>query len=317
MNSIIYTAARESAVWRDMSHFGRFRVSGADAAALLHHLTTNDVKRLKVGEGSDAVLVNNKARTLDIVTVLRNANDFLVITSPNRRPMFAPHAQKFVLFRQDIKIEDVSERGALFGVFGPEAAATLKDQGLPAPETQNAPQQAELGGVALHIAQTSRLPGGGFLIWSHEGKLPANLSTKPRCDNETYNILRVEAGIPVAGLEITEDVNPWEAGLSSMISLHKGCYNGQEVIARLNTYNKVKQQLLGLKLERTFPMGERAALKADGKDAGFVTSSVVSPEHGPIGLGFVRGVWTEAGTTLEVMLGDDAQKAEVTSLPFN
>ncbi len=211
MNQQIYNDARENWAWRDLSHFGQFRLSGADAATLLHHLTTNDIKGLKPGAACDAVLISHKGRVLDWLTVLREEKSLLVITSPNRRALFKPHFEKFILFRQDVKIEDVT--GKMQGIFGPQAE----------------------GAIA-----TKRLPGGGFFVLNDE------FPTSPPCDDETYNILRVEAGVPVTGLELTETVNPWEAGLDAAISLHKGCYNGQEIIARLNTYQKVKQGLFRL-----------------------------------------------------------------------
>ena len=286
--------ANEPAVWRKLSHFGRFRFAGADAATLLHHLTTNDIKGLKPGSACETVLINHKGRVLDWLTVLRRDDDFLVITSPNRRAMLKAHAERFILFRQDVKIEDITDDAAMHGVFWPQAAALLPE---------NAP----------HLA-TRRLPGGGFFVF---GDIPVS---EPLCDDETYNLLRVEAGLPVTGLELTESINPWEAGLDFAISLNKGCYNGQEVIARLHTYKKIKQGLMGLKLERAIPMAQLAAapvkLQSGGRDAGFITSSVQSPRFGAIALGFVRGDYQAVGQGLTALSPDDAQVATVCELPF-
>ncbi len=141
-------------------------------------------------------------------------------------------------------------------------------------------------------------------------------SQLPQADDETYNILRVEAGLPAAGLELTEDVNPWEAGLDDLVSLHKGCYNGQEVVARLNTYDKVKQRLRGLKLETPLPLGVRATLQCDGKNAGFLSSSALSPQFGAIGLGFVRKNFLAPGTKLQIESDGETQDATVADWPF-
>lgn len=296
-----YQAAREQTVQRAMNHWGRFRVTGADAAALLHHLTTNDIKKLKQSEGCDAALVTSKGRLLDLLSIWRDADGFTVLTAPNRRGMFAPHARSFVLFRQEIHIEDVSESGHWIGVFGPGAQSALETRGWAIPEGTAFTESG-----AVRVARTGRLPGGGFFVWSNE-----DLSfDAPQCDNETFNILRVECGIPVAGLELTDAHNPWEAGLNTAISLHKGCYNGQEIIARLNTYQKVKQRLCGMKLQNI--VDTPAPLKHDGRDAGTITSCVVSPRFGPIGLAYVRGAH-ETGATLQA--GD--QGAEVAALPFS
>jgi folate-binding protein YgfZ len=321
MNLQIYNAAREGAVWRDMSHFGRFRVSGKDAAALLHHLTTNDINRLQPGAGCDAALITNKARLLDLVTIYRTADDFLVITSPNRRDLFKPHAQKFVLFRQDIHIEDVTANTAQFGLFGPKVDKVLGELGagavLDAP--LNKPQPFSTRGVKFQVVRTSRLPSAGVLLWSDSPAQTAQLvreSGWPLADNETYNVLRVEAGIPVAGLELTEEINPWEAHLDETISLSKGCYNGQEVVARLHTYKKIKQRLYGLKLQRSIPMGEHASLQVGGRNAGFLTSSVESPAFGPVALAYVRGDYQQSSQQIDVIHGDTMQSATVVDLPF-
>jgi len=306
-----------------MSHFGRFNCSGSDAATLLHHLTTNDVKGLKPGSGCDAALVNNKARVLDWLTLYRFESNFIVLTSPNRRELFKPHAQKFVLFRQQIEIEDITESTALFGLFGPKATGLLAQCGFPdmAEKPLNDHYVDKVGGVDLALTRTSRLPGTGVLIGSLDGEGLRRLvreSGIALCDNETYNTLRIEAGVPVAGLELTEDVNPWEANLDAFISLHKGCYNGQEVVARLNTYDKVKQHLRGLSLTEAIPMGQGGKLQVGGRDAGFITSSTVSPHFGPIALAYVRGDYGEAGGSVDIVNGEKAvvQTATVRELPF-
>jgi tRNA-modifying protein YgfZ len=321
MNLQIYRAARDEAVWRDMSHFGRFRVSGQDAAALLHHLTTNDINRLRPGTGCDAALITNKARLLDLVMIYRAADYFLVLTSPNRRDLFKPHAEKFILFRQDIRIEDVTATTTQFGLFGPRSEDVLDELGLATIRAAplHAPQTLNARGVGFQVARTARLPSAGVLVWGDAAAELAQLvraSGRLLADNETYNVLRVEAGLPVAGLELTEEINPWEAGLDGAISLSKGCYNGQEVVARLHTYKKVKQRLYGLKMQRAIPMGERAALQAGGRNAGFITSSVESPTYGPIALAYVRGDYQHSGQQVEVVHNDAAQTATVVKLPF-
>ena len=313
MNTSLYQASLNDALWRDMSHFGRFSVSGKDAAQLLHHLTTNDIKGLKVGQSCEAALITSKARMLDLVSVFRRDDDFLVVTSPNRREMFAPHLRAFILYRQDVKIEDVSESGALFGLFGNNRNRVLDVRDLSSSQVQSVTKNA----TTFQVASTTRLPLNGVLTWSDsraELTRWVQQSGVALCDNETYNVLRVESGVPATGLELTEDVNPWEAGLSDAISLNKGCYNGQEIVARLNTYQKVKRSLRGLKLS-----GEDSStstrLKADGKDAGFITSRAVSPRFGAIALAYIRGDYAQSGQQLQVE--DSSQSAVVCDLPFS
>ena len=303
-----------------MSHFGRFRVSGKDAVVLLHHLTTNNIKKLQDRQGCDAILISNKARVLDWLSIWREGAEYSVLTSPNRRALFAPHAQKFVLYRQEVKFSDETENGALFGLFGDAARGVLAawnaEQVLD--ERLNSVLEMDIQGVVIKLLRTRRLPGSGVLLQSdnREGlqQLVAD-SGVALCDDATYNALRIEAGIPVAGLELTEDINPWEANLDFAISLDKGCYNGQEIVARLNTYQKIKQRLMGLRLENALENGPRVALKSEARDAGVLTSSSYSPRLGAIGLGFIRTDFQEEGRALQVG-STPTQKAEAAKLPF-
>lgn len=285
MDHAAYEAARTGMVRRDMSHFGRFRIWGKDSVNLLHHLTTQDVKSMRPGEVREAALVTSKARVLDWLTILRrHESDFWVVTSPNRKKSFKTHALRYVLFRQEVTIDDVAGDDTLWGVFGPRAGE------VPGPRWP-----------------TRRLPGGGFLTFG----APEEALT---CDTETFNVLRVEDGIPVAGAELTEDFNPWEAGLDFALSLEKGCYNGQEVVTRLHTYKKVKQRLVGLKLECKCPTREKVYF--GDKEAGFLTSCVQSPRFGPIGLAYVRNEWNAPGTEIQTNGGQPCP-AIVSELPFS
>lgn len=318
MNQHIYQAAHEGSIWRDLSHFGRFRVSGRDAGALLHHLTTNDIKKLKIGQGCDAALVTSKGRLLDWLWIFREESGFLVITSPNRRALFAPHARGYIVFRQDVTIEDVTDATGLCAIFGPQVGQTLES--IVGPDIENAPQLtiSQDAGTSILAAKTNRLPQGGALLWSaNREELNERIKALalPECDAQTYNVLRIEAGLPVAGLELGEEFNPWEANLNDSISLHKGCYNGQEVIARLNTYQKIKQRLRGLKLDE-LPQSERAILRVEGRDAGILTSRVLSPRFGPIALAYLRSDYQTLGQRVEVVDGETILGASVVELPF-
>jgi len=124
-------------------------------------------------------------------------------------------------------------------------------------------------------------------------------------------ILRIESGTPRQGFELSEDVLPAEARLDAAISATKGCYVGQEIVARLRSRGQVNHLLVGLRFEGRLP--ERGArLSAGGKRTGEITSVAWSPQSGPIGLGFVRREHSEPGTEVDV----DGQRAIVTALPF-
>ncbi|MEO6909212.1 MAG: glycine cleavage T C-terminal barrel domain-containing protein, partial [Abditibacteriaceae bacterium] len=206
------------------------------------------------------------------------------------------------------------------GVFGEDAHDIVSVYLSPdAPLNKNEIRRIKINDVPVDVLHTDRLPGGGFLLVTPSAETAQQIQEKlklPECDNQTYNILRVEAGVPVAGLEITEAHNPWEANLDSMISLHKGCYNGQEIIARLNTYEKVKQHLKGLRLSEAVPPNAETTLQSDGKNAGEITSIVNSPRCGNIALAYIKKSCEPAGTVLKVLFDSEEVDAEVIDLPF-
>ena len=130
-----------------------------------------------------------------------------------------------------------------------------------------------------------------------------------------WEIWRIEQGIPAWGRELTATVNPLEAGLRFAISFHKGCYIGQEVIARLEHYEKVRRRLMGLYLEEEIPAGE-TRLEAEGREVGWLTSSIRSPRWGPIGLGYVLREYAEPGRSISVRSGERTITARLAMLPF-
>jgi folate-binding protein YgfZ len=130
---------------------------------------------------------------------------------------------------------------------------------------------------------------------------------------ESYDVLRVEAGLPGIG-ELTEDYTPLETNLARAVSDTKGCYTGQEVIARQITYDKVTKRLVGLRLDAPVSVG--AQVSGEGKSVGSVTSAIASPRYGPIALAIVKREHAEEGTDLMVSNESGEVSAQVASLPF-
>jgi folate-binding protein YgfZ len=169
---------------------------------------------------------------------------------------------------------------------------------------------ARLGAAPVIVVRTFPLAGDGFLL-----TVPAASAADLRraihdgagepvveADQALLEILRVEAGLPAAGAELTEDHNPWEARLDDAISLSKGCYVGQEVVARLNTYQKVVRRLVRLAIPAPGRVAPGDPVRAGSGVIGSVTSSVVIPDGTGrmLALGYVRGEDADAGTAVEV-----------------
>jgi aminomethyltransferase len=153
-------------------------------------------------------------------------------------------------------------------------------------------------------------------VWKKliDGDPPAGVQP---CSLGALEIHRIERGFPVYGKELTEDVNPLEAGLERFVSFTKGCYIGQEVIARLDTYKKLQKRLVGLLLDENAVVRQGARVTAQGNEVGWVTSAAQSPRlNRTIALAYVRSAWAVPNTGLDMATESGAQEAQVVQLPF-
>ena len=305
----VYRAAHESAIVADLAARGRLGISGADAADLMHRLTTNSIRDLKPGEGRPALFATAKGRIIDLVLFHRLDDEFLCTTGEGRAEAVASWIDRYT-FRDDVRVENRSVTHRTIGIYGLKAAGVASSlcpaaaAGWPAHHAE----QFDSGGIAGVLARTFPLAGEGFLatVTADRGpklidRLLERHSGTRAAGPDVLEALRIEAGAPGPGRELTEDYNPWEAGLAEAVDLNKGCYVGQEVIARLNTYDKVSKCLVRLKIAgpETPPSG--SALLIDGRRTGTLTSVAVVPgEDRIIGLGYVQDEHAEGGMALQV-----------------
>ncbi len=306
-----YLAATETAGLVDRSYLGRLEIAGADGLDLLNRLSTNKLDDLQVGEGAITALTSNKGRIVDLLHVLRLEDRLLVLTGPGNRQKVAEWID-FYTFVEDIAVQDVTEETAMVSLIGPGAESIV---------LQVCEGEVVMPGCAGTVGV--RVDGvDGTLVRSDLGRLPEYAIVVPLAGAETLwqamlrqyavpvgmdvlEAIRVERGVPVAGKELTEDYNPLEAGLLDYVSFNKGCYVGQEVVTRLDTYDKVQKHLVGLAFQGASAPAEGATLFAGGKRTGTITSLATSPTSGrAIGLGYVRKAEAASGTRLNV--GSDA-----------
>lgn len=322
-----YRAAKTGVGLRDASMTGRLRVSGKSRFDHIQNYSTNDMRNLKPGQGLQNVLTTLKGRIQDFMTIYVFDDHLLILTLPDRPALTRSFLMKHVLFGIQIKIEDVTAETAQLELFGPDARTLLESLGGTSLENLklNHWVKAQIGGQDVTVARTKPVTGEAFnLIMMKDAALPVWQALMEHgvtpVGEEAYNILRVEAGLPAPVRELSEEYNPLEPALIDAISFKKGCYLGQEVIARLYNYEKVQKELRGIKLPKnapaSIPAGDLLTLAApERNDAAFVTSIVESPEYGRIGLGYVRLKYAEPGTRLQVP--GSSEEAEVTALPFN
>ena len=319
-----YQLAKLGTVYRWVPDPGYLLITGEDQLSFLQRQTTNDLRLVLPARAVLTILTSATARILDALTVFPaqgQAEPMLaLLTLPGRQSHTVQFLRSRVFFMDRVEIQDISQQYIQVDLLGPAAGSVLGSLGLPSPSAQDdwsmgAFQGAsvQLFGQGVTLGLGCRLVIPSTLLQPLVNALHQNGAQQ--CDEETYQVLRVEAGLPGTGAELSEDYNPLEVGLASRISANKGCYTGQEIIARQMNYDKVTRSLVGLRLES--PAAPGSALKADGKPAGEVTSAVVSPRLGPIALGVVRRPHHEPGGTLTLEIAGTPVQATVSPLPFN
>ncbi|WP_309729551.1 folate-binding protein [Chamaesiphon sp. OTE_75_metabat_556] len=312
----ILQSARSGVAIYDSSEWGKILVSDRDRLRFLHNQSTADFESRQSGEGCDTVFVTSTARTIDLATGLILDDEVLLIISPNRRKYLFDWLDKYIFFADRVKLKDVTDALASLTLMGAESTSILAQLGCT--ELTELPlhshQVHNINGIEVRIAIGTELGLPGYRLICDR----ANASVLQQAltnlgavtvDEDAWECLRIEQGRPKPDAELTEDYNPLEVGLWDTISFTKGCYIGQETIARLNTYKGVKQYLWGIKLVGSVAVG--TSITVDGEKVGVLTSCSQT-DAGIMGLGYVRS--KAGGVSLKVMLGD--VEGEVIDLPF-
>lgn len=316
VNPESYRTALEGVVRVNDSARGCIRMTGRDRAELLQRLTTNDIARLKPGDGARTVLVNHHARILDLLTVYALPEHLLVTTNPNQGGALTKFLRGKIFFNDQVAVEDVSPATIQINLYGPQAARIVREAtSVDAAEWPlHHIQAASIGGAQVWLARTIPLGGDGYTILvQREDADTINhaLADVPQIDAATLHVLRIEQGYPAPRHELSTDYIPLETGLTDAVSFAKGCYVGQEIIARMESRNRLAKRLMGLRLEHLVPAGGN--LMYEGKEAGDLTSVALSPRFGPIGLAYVRTIAATPGTRVQL---PDGSSAEVVEPPF-
>ena len=301
--------------------YGCLKATGEDALDLLNRLSTNKVDHIEPGRWAPTVLTSDRGRIVDLLSVINAGESVYLLTSPGQQQPVMEWLDKYTIM-EDLEVEDVSATTAVITVAGAGAEAVL---GLEVGEPERLP--------GLQYPAPSVAIGGKYLIGISRplGSMACCLLVVPsadvpvvvaalgasgasEADAEAWDALRVSGGAPAFGSEMGEPYNPLEAGLIGAIDFTKGCYIGQEVIARLDSYERVQKYLSVLRFSDGSDVAPGTPLYLDGRQAGTVTS-VYRTSGGELrGLGFVRTASATPGQVLELQAPESGM-ATVEDLP--
>ena len=302
-----YLSLTGGAALVDRSQVGRLKVSGHDALDFLNRLTTNKLDDLTSGHGVGTVLTTNKGRVIDLLFITLLDAYLLVLTSPGRQQQVADWID-FYNFGEDVEVKDITDETTMLGVAGPESPAAVR-LALEADVAELDRFDSLPAGKGVVIK--TDFPGCTAFDVLGDHSMVEDLTRLLEghgvgaADSDVAEFVRIENRIPGPEGELTEEYNPLEAGLLPYVNFNKDCYIGQEVVARLNTYDKVQKHLVALEWDPEAPLGTGAALMADDKQVGTVTSIASATWTGKrSALAYVRKSHVQPGTRLEADTGE-------------
>ena len=324
-----HRSVREAVGLADLSHRGKLRVTGDDRVKWLQSVISNDILPLQPGQGRYSSFLTHKGKMLTYFRVYVLADAVMLEDVGEIGEATYAALRKFLLYGTKAKMENCAETWGLFLVSGPRAAQSVK-AAFGTDVAHLKPVNfisAIIGGQSALIIRTEEtgeedyeilLPADAVIsAWERLMEAGAPFGIKA-IGSTACEALRMEAGIPKAGPDLNEEVVPPEANLEGKaFSLSKGCYPGQEVVARMDTYGSVRRRLVGLLLEEETVPPRGAKLYSGDREVGWVSSATRSPQlNAVIALGFPLRDFSAPETALTVDVEGNHLAATVKTLPF-
>ncbi len=309
-----YDRLRNGAVVQMRPDHGVLLLSDIGRTDFLQRMTTNDILALAPGTSTITVLTSDVARSLFAFTVICRDEDLLLLPGQGEAAGLAANLRGKIFFMDKVQVGDISQHVKRARLMGRQSDEVLARLGIDLTNADDGAWRRQ-GDVTTIKQVRFDVPGYELLIPA-AGVEPfldqlQEAGATVLQDDAAYQARRIELGRPVAGSEITDAYNPLEVGLEWTCAENKGCYTGQEIIARQITYDKVTKTLVGLRSEELLPLG--APVSVEGRVVGTVTSTAISPALDvPVALAIIKRPANAAGTQVEVGNGP----ADVTALPF-
>ncbi len=326
-----YRILRQAAGLIDYSIYAVIEASGNDRLDFLHRILTNDIRRLKPGQGARSALLNANGKFLAELIVLALEDRALLLCEASRSAAILLELERFH-FSEDVSLANCERSHAVLAIQGPRALETAQAFSAAVPASPAIGDhwlaRGNLAPGNLEAARFVYLPltraPGLLCIAPADAAIPlwdtlqAGTTGPAPCGWQALNTARVEDGLAWFGVDADESNLLGETGLDDvLISETKGCYVGQEIVARMRTYGSANKKLVGLVLSGNTIPPVGAQLLRDGEEMGRVTSACFSPAlRRAIALGYVKRPYYEPETKLDVLFPDQVEPAAVARLPF-
>ena len=308
-DSAEYRAATRAAGFARQADATLIEISGSDRASFLHNLCTNNITGLAPGEGCELFFTNVQGKTIGHGFALVGPHSIVLSTVPQQAERLLLHLNRY-LIREDVQLADRTgawQQGLLVGPQAEEDCRNCLDAKIPQRPFDHL--ECGFGNKSVHLSRTDFYGACGFLLQCEEDDDPSlfeslrNVATE--CGPQTIETLRIEAGTPAYDVDITANNFPQEIGRDARaLSFTKGCYLGQETVARIDALGHVNRQLCRLRFLGTEVPQADMPLEDGGQSVGRVTSAVYSPQHGcPLAFAILKRGHAQAGKQLESEVG--------------
>ncbi len=329
-----HQAVRNSVGIADVSYRGRYRLIGEDRTKFLNRIISNDVENLSPGQGTYTTFLTHRGKIIADFNVYILKDMIGIDTSAETRESLFDELNKY-LIADDVEISDLTDETGAIAVHGPQASDCVQcvfgmSNLVGLPEYHNYFHEADTlfnyDAVCVRTDTTGEI---GYTLYTPAEALES-LWEKLMCKDAPFNVqpigwnalesLRIEAGVPRYGAELTNTVIPLEAELEHAIDFEKGCYIGQEIIARMKYRGHPNRLLRGIEIEGSPASAEtrQGASVFDGdKEVGWITSTTFAPTLGkPIAMAYVRMAVTEAGSRVQIETLEGKVSGTIALLPF-
>ncbi len=303
------------------------RFTGEDRVPFLQGMVSNDVTKLRPGQGMFAAFADVHGKILADAKIFCTEDSFFVELQETLKDKIQAHLQRY-LVADEVEIADLTGDYGILSLQGPKSTLLLEalsgSKALPDHELSHG--EFQIDAHRSRLVRATYTGETGFDLWINTADLPeltALIQEKGTAfsaqwiGTEAQEFLRVEAGIPRYGVDMDEENLVLETNLDHAVNFDKGCYLGQEVIERIHSRGHVNKKLVGMVLEGEGPAQRGDRIQAETKEVGRVTSSVLSPLlNRPVALGYVHKDYVNPGTPLTIQGDASPVTATVSSLPF-